>query len=138
MVTLMFGALLLTHHPMGVLMFGALLLTRHPMGVGARDQRPSRVGSKLTSIYDDVASYIKGMTTRSFRPLLEGKPNAAAQYRGFVSSGLSNFRLVVQQIDLKQYKYICCKGTCPNPPSTAYEYEILLTHGLKLCKSYSS
>lgn len=67
------------------------------------------------------ATPVLGMTTRSFRPLLEGKPNAAAQYRGFVSSGLSNFRLVVQQIDLKQYKYICCKGTCPNPPSTAPE-----------------
>ena len=66
------------------------------------------------------ATPVPGMTTRSFRPLLEGKgAAAAAQYRGFVSSGLSNFRLVVQQIGSKQYKYICCQGACPNPPSTA-------------------
>ena len=33
--------------------------------------------------------------------------------------GLANFRLVVQQIGSRQYKYICCMGGCPNPPSTA-------------------
>ena len=59
------------------------------------------------------------MTTRSFRGLLEGKPGAVQEYRQFVSSGLSNFRMVVQQIGDKQYKYICCQGSCPNPPSTA-------------------
>jgi hypothetical protein len=41
-------------------------------------------------------------------------------YRDHVSSGLSNFRLVVQQMaDGTTYKYICCHGECPNPPSTA-------------------
>jgi arylsulfatase A-like enzyme len=59
------------------------------------------------------------MTTQSFRGLLEGKSNALAEYRPFVSSGLSNFRMVVQQFGQKQYKYICCQGGCPNPPSTA-------------------
>ena len=59
------------------------------------------------------------MTTRSFRGMLEGKPGATQEYRPFVSSGLSNFRMVVQQINNKQYKYICCQGSCPNPPSTA-------------------
>lgn len=61
------------------------------------------------------------MTTRSFRGLLEGREGAENDYRPFVSSGLSNFRMVVQQMkpDGKQYKYICCQGSCPNPPSTA-------------------
>ena len=71
-----------------------------------------------------------GMTTRTLRPLLEGgiaNASAAAAYRGFVSSGLGNFRLVVQQHakvggavnEMTQYKYICCQGPCPNAPSTA-------------------
>ena len=75
-----------------------------------------------------------GMTTRSLRPLLESGGSAAAlvAYRGHVSSGLANFRLVVaQQLkvgsgadgtgtgETTQYKYICCKGPCPNAPSTA-------------------
>lgn len=61
-----------------------------------------------------------GMSTRSLRPLLEGKGAQEGNYRDFVSSGLSNFRLVVQQQDDgTQYKYICCKGACPSAPSTA-------------------
>ena len=60
-----------------------------------------------------------GMTTRSFRSLLEGHAGSAQTYRSFVSSGLANFRLVVQQINGTQWKYICCSGACPNPPSTA-------------------
>lgn len=36
------------------------------------------------------------MTARSLRPLLEGRASAASDYRSFVSSGLSNFRMVVQ------------------------------------------
>ena len=72
-----------------------------------------------------------GMTTRSLRPLLESGGGAAAlaAYRGHVSSGLANFRLVVAQQpkvggaagagETTQYKYICCKGPCPNAPSTA-------------------
>jgi arylsulfatase A-like enzyme len=59
------------------------------------------------------------MTTRSFRGILEGKAGAIEDYRPYVSSGLSNFRMVVQQMGEKQYKYICCQGSCPNPPSTA-------------------
>jgi hypothetical protein len=59
------------------------------------------------------------MTTKSFRGLLEGKDDAIAKYRPFVSSGLNNFRMVVKQMGEKQYKYICCQGSCPNPPSTA-------------------
>ena len=61
-----------------------------------------------------------GMTTRSLRPLLEEGDAAAGKYRSFVSSGLGNFRLVVQRdSDGTQYKYICCQGPCPNAPSTA-------------------
>lgn len=60
-----------------------------------------------------------GMTTQSLRPLLEGTANAEGGYRVFVSSGLANFRMVVQQqANGTQYKYICCKGPCPNAPST--------------------
>ena len=59
------------------------------------------------------------MTTLSFRPLLEGKSNAMELYRPFVSSGLANFRLVVQELNGTQWKYICCLSQCPNPPSTA-------------------
>jgi hypothetical protein len=43
------------------------------------------------------------MTTRSFRTLLEGT-GGAADYRPHVSSGLSNFRMVVKQMGDKQYK----------------------------------
>ena len=59
------------------------------------------------------------MTTQSFRGLLEGKHDAISKYRPFVSSGLNNFRMVIKQMGEKQYKYICCQGSCPNPPSTA-------------------
>jgi arylsulfatase A-like enzyme len=45
------------------------------------------------------------MTTRSLRPFLEGKPDAASSYRQFVSSGLANFRMVVKQIGGRQWKY---------------------------------
>jgi arylsulfatase A-like enzyme len=58
-----------------------------------------------------------GMTTVSWRSLLEGKP--ASSYRSFISSGLSNFRMVVKVVGGTSYKYICCKGECPNPPSNA-------------------
>ena len=42
------------------------------------------------------------MTTQSFRGLLEGKSGAVQDYRPYVSSGLNNFRMVVQQIGSKQ------------------------------------
>ena len=40
------------------------------------------------------------------------QPNAAQEYRSFVSSGLSNFRMVVKVINNTQFKYICCLGKC--------------------------
>ena len=75
----------------------------------------------MAGTFMDFASAVPEphMTTQSFRGLLEGKPDAVSTYRPYVSSGLSNFRMVVQQIGSKQYKYICCQGPCPNPPSTA-------------------
>jgi len=60
---------------------------------------------------------IKGMTTMSMRSLLQ--PGSGEAYRPFVSSGLNNFRMVIKEMDGISYKYICCKGKCPNPPSTA-------------------
>ena len=41
--------------------------------------------------------------------------------RSFVKSGLGQWRLVVQvnPADSKSYKLICCKGACPQAPSTA-------------------
>merc|ERR1712232_1552832 len=60
---------------------------------------------------------IEGMTTMSMRSFLQ--PDSATSYRDHVSSGLNNFRVVVKEIDGTSYKYICCKGQCPNPPSTA-------------------
>ena len=63
-----------------------------------------------------------GMTTLSFRPILEGSATAASSaYRSFISSGLSRFRMVVWEdpATSTQWKYICCQGDLPNPPSTA-------------------
>ena len=62
-----------------------------------------------------------GMTTVSFRSLLEKKDITSTNYRTFISSGLSNFRMVVWEnpADQRQWKYICCKGKCPGSPSTA-------------------
>merc|ERR1712166_1196031 len=44
---------------------------------------------------------------------------SSVPYRSHVSSGLNNFRMVVKELNGISYKYICCKGQCPNPPSTA-------------------
>merc|ERR1712232_1376720 len=60
---------------------------------------------------------IEGMTTMSMRSFLQ--PDSATSYRDHVSSGLNNFRMVVKEIKGVSYKYICCKGQCPDPPSTA-------------------
>eukprot|EP00462_Mataza_sp_D1_P005747 CAMPEP_0175120952 /NCGR_PEP_ID=MMETSP0087-20121206/900_1 /TAXON_ID=136419 /ORGANISM="Unknown Unknown, Strain D1" /LENGTH=407 /DNA_ID=CAMNT_0016402443 /DNA_START=327 /DNA_END=1550 /DNA_ORIENTATION=- len=70
---------------------------------------------------------IEGMSTRSFRPLLEhpdqggSAPVDPDAYRTTVNSGLLNFRMNVQinAADNVTYKYICCKGKCPAPPSNA-------------------
>jgi len=57
------------------------------------------------------------MTTVSMKSLLTtGK---ALPYREFVSSGLDNFRVVIKEIGGVSYKYVCCHGRCPGPPSTA-------------------
>jgi len=57
------------------------------------------------------------MTVVSMRGFLD--PTQTVPYRPFISSGLSNFRLVVKDVGGTSFKYICCKGQCPNPPSTA-------------------
>merc|ERR1712185_343836 len=56
-------------------------------------------------------------TTVTMKSFLQTR--AAPTYRPFVSSGLDNFRMVVQEVQGTSYKYICCKGQCPDPPSTA-------------------
>lgn len=79
-------------------------------------------GTVLTSALQMRRSHLPlapGMTTHSLRPFLEGKDTTGSSYRKFVSSGLDNFRMVVQNINGSSYKYICCNGKCPNPPSTA-------------------
>jgi hypothetical protein len=43
----------------------------------------------------------------------------SAAYKPYIKSGLTNFRLVVQQMgDGKSYKLVCCQGACPGAPST--------------------
>jgi hypothetical protein len=55
----------------------------------ARPRTPAHTRVQAGTFMDYAsATPVAGMTTRSFRPLLEGKADAAAQYRGFVSSGL--------------------------------------------------
>eukprot|EP00658_Telonema_sp_P-2_P026664 TRINITY_DN2078_c0_g1_i2.p1 TRINITY_DN2078_c0_g1~~TRINITY_DN2078_c0_g1_i2.p1 ORF type:complete len:440 (+),score=104.09 TRINITY_DN2078_c0_g1_i2:45-1364(+) len=55
-----------------------------------------------------------GMTTASLRPMLVG---SEAPVRSFISSGLQNWRMAVQNVNGTNFKFICCKGSCPNPPS---------------------
>lgn len=57
------------------------------------------------------------MDTVTLRGVLD--PSANITYRPFISSGLSNFRMVVKELNGTSYKYICCHGPCPNAPSTA-------------------
>eukprot|EP01062_Namystynia_karyoxenos_P077796 TRINITY_DN790_c0_g1_i1.p1 TRINITY_DN790_c0_g1~~TRINITY_DN790_c0_g1_i1.p1 ORF type:complete len:522 (+),score=113.22 TRINITY_DN790_c0_g1_i1:79-1644(+) len=57
------------------------------------------------------------MTAVSLRPLFSTDGNST--YRQHVNSGLNKFRMVVQEVNGTSYKYICCKGQCPSPPSTA-------------------
>ena len=54
------------------------------------------------------------MTTQSLRPLLMG----GEPTRDYVSSGLDNWRLVVQQIEGVSYKLVCCRGPCAEPKSS--------------------
>jgi arylsulfatase A-like enzyme len=60
----------------------------------------------------------QGMTTRSFANVLKGAPGSAYE-RPFVSSGLANWRMVVQTQGPRMWKYICCQGACPGAPSNA-------------------
>jgi len=60
-----------------------------------------------------------GMTTRSLMPLLTPAPPVnATQYRQFVSSGLGNWRAVVQKRPKSglRLKLVCCRGVCPGQP----------------------
>jgi len=54
------------------------------------------------------------MTTKSLRPILQGDEK---QVRPFISSGLGEWRMVVQQHGDAWLKFICCKKKCPNSPS---------------------
>ena len=61
-----------------------------------------------------------GMTSTSMRSLLDAHA-PSPKPRAFVKSGLKTWRMVVQTdpVDGKSYKLICCKGKCPESPSTA-------------------
>merc|ERR1712154_104140 len=58
---------------------------------------------------------IENMTTVSLKPFLNGTwKDDNHKYRKYVSSGLSNWRMVVQQINTTTtWKFICCQGQCP-------------------------
>lgn len=60
------------------------------------------------------AELAKGMTTRSFRSVLEGSETSV---RPFVASGLDDWRMAVQEHNGTWFKFICCKGGCPGAPS---------------------
>eukprot|EP01084_Bolivina_argentea_P024694 45971_1 len=55
------------------------------------------------------------MTTRSLRSFLNGTWNDNNnEYRKYVSSGINNWRMVVQQINHTTiWKYVCCHSQCP-------------------------
>ena len=60
------------------------------------------------------ATPVAGMTTKSLRPLLNGTDTIV---RPFIASGLYSWRMVVQEHNQTQFKFVCCKGRCPNAPS---------------------
>jgi hypothetical protein len=67
------------------------------------------------------AKPVANMTTRSFLNVLLGAP-PSAYARPFVSSGLANWRMVVQAPadgSGRMWKYICCRGACPGAPANA-------------------
>merc|ERR1712203_725205 len=61
------------------------------------------------------AELAEGMTTRSLRPIFEGKEETV---RPFVASGLDNWRMAVQQHNGTWFKFVCCAGKCKGAPST--------------------
>mmetsp|Transcript_72703 Transcript_72703/g.116016 ORF Transcript_72703/g.116016 Transcript_72703/m.116016 type:complete len:487 (-) Transcript_72703:57-1517(-) len=64
--------------------------------------------------YSNTAT-LANMTTQSLRKFLNGTwSDESNEYRSYVSSGLSNFRLVVQPVNATvTWKYICCQHQCP-------------------------
>jgi arylsulfatase A-like enzyme len=69
----------------------------------------------LAATFIDYAGAELGanMTSTSLRPILQG---SATTVRPFVSSGLDNWRLAVQQHNGTWYKFVCCQGACPQAP----------------------
>jgi len=57
----------------------------------------------------------EGMTTQSLRPILEG---TQVTVRPFISSGLDNWRMVVQQHNNTWFKFVCCDGKCKGAASS--------------------
>ena len=80
-----------------------------------------KVVAEPTATLDLAATFIDyagaelgtNMTSTSLRPILQG---SATTVRPFVSSGLDSWRLSVQQHNGTWYKFVCCKGKCPNAP----------------------
>eukprot|EP01083_Nonionella_stella_P235546 828144_1 len=58
---------------------------------------------------------IENMTSVSLKSFLNGTwSDKDNKYRKYVSSGLDNWRMVVEQINATTtWKYICCQGQCP-------------------------
>jgi Sulfatase len=69
----------------------------------------------LVGTFLDMAQTVPNpdMTTKSLRPILSGEGGESV--REYVSSGLNNWRLVIQEIDHRTYKLICCRGSCHEP-----------------------
>merc|ERR1712137_530758 len=61
------------------------------------------------------AQPVTGMTTKSLRPIFENK---AKTVRPFISSGLLNWRMAVEEYNGTWFKFICCYGKCKGSPST--------------------
>eukprot|EP00931_Biecheleriopsis_adriatica_P020361 TRINITY_DN13632_c0_g1_i2.p1 TRINITY_DN13632_c0_g1~~TRINITY_DN13632_c0_g1_i2.p1 ORF type:complete len:607 (+),score=89.11 TRINITY_DN13632_c0_g1_i2:161-1981(+) len=82
-----------------------------------------RLAEEPTATLDLAATFIdyaggelaESMTTRSLRPVLEGRADTV---RPFVSSGLGNWRMAVQNIDGIRFKFVCGKGAIKYAPST--------------------
>lgn len=56
------------------------------------------------------------MSAQSLRQTLEGW---ASSNRGSIASGLTKWRLVVEQHNSSWFKFICCQGKCKGAPSSA-------------------
>jgi len=67
------------------------------------------------------ADLAPGMTTRSLRPVIERTERIV---RPFVSSGLANWRMVVEERNGTWFKFVCCLGKCKGSPSTVPAIDI--------------